>query len=103
MRHTLYTLANFRYSLFRNSAFIYDNFEATLKNENWSRDNTFTLPSLSLLFPMLSCLFSISFIIVLAVLMMMHSVNAISIEGSTKDPAGPRIKDFHLEVDLAYD
>jgi glucose/arabinose dehydrogenase len=51
---------------------------------------------------MLLCLIAIAFV-VLAVLTMMHSVNAISIEHSTKDPAGPRIKDFHLKVDLVYD
>jgi glucose/arabinose dehydrogenase len=105
MRHTLTTLTNFGYSHFRNSAIVYDKkYEGASKNENWSRDKTFTFPSLSLLlFPILLCLFAISFI-VLAVLMMMHSVNAISIERPlTEDPAGPRTKDFHLQVDLVYD
>jgi glucose/arabinose dehydrogenase len=83
------------------SPIMHGKYETALKYENCSRDKTFTFPSLRLLIPVLLPPFAILFVF-LAILIGVHSANAISVEGAIKDAPGPKIKDFHLKVDLVY-
>jgi glucose/arabinose dehydrogenase len=81
------------------NSFIYNKYKNPLRNEFISLGKTFTFSSHTLSLSILLSLFVISF--VFCSVLMVHFVNATSIEGAIKDP-GPILKDFHLKVDVVY-
>lgn len=98
MGDTFIHFSKLQYSYSGNSV-MYNKYENALKYENCKLDKKFTSPPFRLSIFILLSLFGISCIF-LSVLMV-HSVNAESTQAGIKDP-GPRIKDFHLKIDLVY-